>query len=322
MEVPELNTTLIEAYRDLDRTTRAAKDMARRIKTAQQQAKIATGLWHAAERKLAAWEQNRPEQLSSLPATTTEALPTPPRITMIDESTITDTIRMIRASTLTDSLHRVDACTTTEPVQPMEKTATPPPRPSKEVATQTEPPLRDYRAELKEEQRRTERHEQRHQEAMARLKEEASQRMAEIRAQADQKIYAQNEALDRLKAQAAAKEAELTSKLEEHAATVAEREREREREREIVEIQAALDNAHDWNRRLEESHHQREERMIAENTELQSQHTTMKEMADEFFIKNKLLAEQNEKLFDDCLALHKSRAVTCERVRAECKKKW
>ena len=27
MEVPELNTALIEAYRDLDRTTRAAKDM-------------------------------------------------------------------------------------------------------------------------------------------------------------------------------------------------------------------------------------------------------------------------------------------------------
>ena len=33
MEVPELNTTLIEAYRDLDCTTRAAKDLARRIKT-------------------------------------------------------------------------------------------------------------------------------------------------------------------------------------------------------------------------------------------------------------------------------------------------
>ena len=60
MEVPELNTALIEAYRDLDHTTRAAKDMARRIKTAQQQAKSATQLWHAAERKLAAWDQNRP----------------------------------------------------------------------------------------------------------------------------------------------------------------------------------------------------------------------------------------------------------------------
>ena len=36
MEVPELNTTLIEAYRDLDRTSRATKDLARCIKTTQQ----------------------------------------------------------------------------------------------------------------------------------------------------------------------------------------------------------------------------------------------------------------------------------------------
>ena len=36
MEVPELNTTLIEAYHDLDHTTWAAKDLARRIKTTQQ----------------------------------------------------------------------------------------------------------------------------------------------------------------------------------------------------------------------------------------------------------------------------------------------
>ena len=59
MEVPELNTALIEAYRDLDRTTRAAKDLARKIKTAQQQAKSATELWRAAELKLAALEQNK-----------------------------------------------------------------------------------------------------------------------------------------------------------------------------------------------------------------------------------------------------------------------
>ena len=35
MEVPELNTALIEAYLDLDRTTRATKDLDRRIKTTQ-----------------------------------------------------------------------------------------------------------------------------------------------------------------------------------------------------------------------------------------------------------------------------------------------
>ena len=39
MEIPELNIALIEAYHDLDHTTLAAKDMARRIKTTQQQAK-------------------------------------------------------------------------------------------------------------------------------------------------------------------------------------------------------------------------------------------------------------------------------------------
>ena len=118
-----MNTALIEAYRDLDRTTRAAKDMARKIKTAQQQAKIATELWHAAERKMAAWEQNRPEQQSlGLLTMTTEALLAPPRITMIDEGTVTDTLLTSQASTLTDSVHLVDACTTTEPVTPKEIT--------------------------------------------------------------------------------------------------------------------------------------------------------------------------------------------------------
>ena len=49
MEVPELNTALIEAYRNLDRTMRAAKDMAWKIKIAQQQVKVATELWYAVE---------------------------------------------------------------------------------------------------------------------------------------------------------------------------------------------------------------------------------------------------------------------------------
>ena len=53
MEVPELHTALIEAYCDLDRTTRAIKDLAHHIKTTQQQAKVATELWRAAELKLA-----------------------------------------------------------------------------------------------------------------------------------------------------------------------------------------------------------------------------------------------------------------------------
>ena len=64
--------------------------------------------------------------------------------------------------------------------------------------------------------------------------------------------------------QAVGTEAELTSKLEEYMATMAEKGRE------VLELQAALDCAHDRNRLQEESHRQREERMIVENAELQS----------------------------------------------------
>ena len=45
MELPDLNTALVKAYQDLDRTTRAAKQMARSSKTAQKQAEWATELW-------------------------------------------------------------------------------------------------------------------------------------------------------------------------------------------------------------------------------------------------------------------------------------
>ena len=61
---------------------------------------------------------------------------------------------------------------------------------------------------------------------------------------------------------------------------------------------------------------------MEENTELQRQRASLKEMADEFFIKSKLLAEQNEKLFDDCLGLQEERATEHERGRAECKREW
>ena len=112
MPVPELNTALVEAYRDLDHTTRAAKDMARKIKAAQQQAKSATALWQAAERKLAAWEQHHPEHL------TNEVFPAPPRVSMLDAGTATDTIPTTTASTSTEPPQTVDACVNTAPVQP------------------------------------------------------------------------------------------------------------------------------------------------------------------------------------------------------------
>ena len=114
MEVPELNTALVEAYRDLDRTTRATKDLARKIKTTQQHAKVATELWRAVELKLAALEQNRPQHpLLSLPAPTTDAVQAPSpnhndlahrNVVTVQASTVTDSILTIEANTLTDSL--------------------------------------------------------------------------------------------------------------------------------------------------------------------------------------------------------------------------
>ena len=62
MELPGLNAALIEAYRNLDRTTRAAKEMARSSKTAQKQAERATKLWQPSEQKLAVLEQQRQER--------------------------------------------------------------------------------------------------------------------------------------------------------------------------------------------------------------------------------------------------------------------
>ena len=52
MELPDLNVALIEAYRNLEHTTRAAKEMARHIKTAQKQVERAT------EQKRRCWSSN------------------------------------------------------------------------------------------------------------------------------------------------------------------------------------------------------------------------------------------------------------------------
>ena len=310
MPVPELNTALVEAYRDLDHTTRAAKDMARKIKAVQRQAKSATALWQAAERKLAAWEQNNPEHA------TNEVFPAPPRVLMIDECTATDTIPTTTASTSTEPPQTVDACVNTAPVQPEETTIAPSLRLTYEVATQTGPPLRDYRAELRDEQRRTERHDRQHQEDMARQKEEASQQIADIIAQADRKIREQHEALARLQAQAASRETELEHQLEEYRVAVADKEQT------IYELQASLDGALDWNRQQVEEHSQREAALNEDNEEMRRQRDSFKELADEFFAKCKLLSEQNEKLSNECYDLHEKKVAAVERVRAECKLDW
>ena len=310
MPVPELNTALVEVYRDLDHTTRAAKDMARKLKAAQQQAKSATELWQVAERKLAAWEQNHPEAL------TNEVFPAPPLVSMLEAGTATDTIPPTTAPTSTEPQPTVEACGNNEPVQPKETTVDPSFRLTHEAATQTGPPLRDYRAELRDEQRRTERHDRQHQEDMARQKEEASQRIADIIAKADWKIREQHEALAHLHAQAETRETELARQLEEYRAALADKEQT------IYELQTSLDGALDWNRRREETNSQREAALNEENEELRRQRDSFKERANESFSKCELLTELHDKLSEELYSLHEKETEAVERVRAECKKDW
>ena len=89
----------------------------------------------------------------------------------------------------------------------------------------------------------------------------------------------------RIQAEAAGRETELRSQLEEYRATVADKERA------IYELQSSLDRALDWHQRREEIHREQQESLIAETQDLRSQRESFKEMADEFFIKCKLLSE-------------------------------
>ena len=49
IELPKLNTTLVEVYHELNHTTQEAKDTATNIQIAHNQAKAATDLWQATE---------------------------------------------------------------------------------------------------------------------------------------------------------------------------------------------------------------------------------------------------------------------------------
>ena len=126
----------------------------------------------------------------------------------------------------------IDAFTTTESVKPMEvasshpqpihepstllpppvvvekvtQTEAPSPLPTKQTATQIEPPVRDYRVELKAEIAWSDRREQWHKEAMARLKEQASSRVTELNTHAEHMVREHKEAMGRLREQAASKE--------------------------------------------------------------------------------------------------------------------
>ena len=115
MEITDLNTALIEAYRNLDRTTRAAKEMARSSKTAQKQAERATKLWQPSEQKLAVLEhQCQDHQTLSLAAPNNDAPPAPPQhpsSRVVDTETQIDDmahpmVATVDATTMTDSVQQ------------------------------------------------------------------------------------------------------------------------------------------------------------------------------------------------------------------------
>ena len=92
-----------------------------------------------------------------------------------------------------------------------------------QAATQTGPPLWNYRAELKAEIARSERMEHWHKEAMGRLREQAANREAELKAElARTELLAQqhNEEIGQIREQVASRETELKQRIDEHSATL------------------------------------------------------------------------------------------------------
>ena len=73
-----------------------------------------------------------------------------------------------------------------------------------------------------------------------------------------------NEAMGHFREQAMNKEAEFKQRMEEYSAAV------KEKEKEVLDLQAALDYAKEWNHREDERNRQREEALIAENALLWS----------------------------------------------------
>ena len=122
MELPNLNTALVEAYRDLDRTSRAAKQMARCSKTARKQAERATELWKASKQRIAVLEQQLHDcqPLSLLPPSSNSQSPPLQNLLsrVVETGTQTNDIghlvmTTVDASMMTDSVQH-PVVTTTE----------------------------------------------------------------------------------------------------------------------------------------------------------------------------------------------------------------
>ena len=114
MEIPDLNTALVEAYRDLDRMIRAAKQIARCSKTAHKQAQRAIELWQVSEQRIEGLEQQLQDHQSlGLPPPSTaphSSTPHPPVSRSIETATQTyDAAHPVSTS--------VEASTQTEMVQ-------------------------------------------------------------------------------------------------------------------------------------------------------------------------------------------------------------
>ena len=146
---------------------------------------------------------------------------------------------------------------------------------------------------------------------MAHLKEQASSWVAELNTHAEHMVREHNEAMGRLREQAASKEAEFKQRMEEYSAAL------KAKEKEVLDLKAALTDAKEWNLREEERNRRREEELIAENGELRSQRMTFKELADEFMLKWKIVNEQKDQLTDSYHALQEEGIVLRERLRAE-----
>ena len=114
-----------------------------------------------------------------------------------------------------------------------------------------------------------------------------------------------------LREHAASQEARFAQKMEECSAAL------KAKEKEVLDLQATLTDAKEWNLREEERNHQREQELLAENKELRSQRTEFKELADEFMLKWKIVNEQKDQQTDSYHALQEEGIVTREKLWAE-----
>ena len=94
------------------------------------------------------------------------------------------------------------------------------------------------------------------------------------------------------------------------------------KEKEVLDLQATLTDTKEWNLREEERNRRREQELIAENEELRNQHTTFKELADEFMLKWKIVNEQKEQLTDSITHCKKRASSRGKDYEPNGQRKW